>query len=120
MGKFCTTDKEESIKFNKIYIDKCFYSNLPKKNIIPHRCKYCKTILTYKDKYYKLGYCSEWCYEIENPPKIVGCGVCGIPLKPILRKHMVNGKIYINSSGVYAKYCDKHKRYGNKNKKKNK
>lgn len=67
------------------------------------RCKHCRDILSFdnlKDKSVKgeytqlhlsnLGYCSKWCYEIDNPPKIKNiCKFCD----------NVTGAI-INSKGV--------------------
>lgn len=113
IGKVSTTDKEEAERTGKEYLDPEFFKNIPSKLIIPKRCKWCRDTLHYKSskKYFRLGYCSEWCYEIEHPPKLHVCKECGIVVEPF--KNKKTGC----SSGTYPKYCEEHKYIWLKNKK---
>lgn len=86
------------------------------------RCKFCGTVINegvlknLKNK----GYCSKWCKEEANPPKIVHvCLDCGTATDPILQKHP-KGKFYeqtgefLKPCGMYYKLCFKCylKKYG--------
>jgi hypothetical protein len=74
------------------------------------RCEYCRDIMRQSmgESWYKKGFCSEWCYEMENPPKIEHtCKTCHKVVKPFKRYSGYNSKYYV-SSGVYPKYCPKH------------
>lgn len=113
--KITTTNRKEAKKTGKEYLGKEFYKEMDKlKNPKISRCKYCKDILPkalfYSFKpYYKLGYCSEWCWDMENPPEIKRvCKFikedgeeCGLVTLPCLRK---DGR----RSGMYYKYCEEH------------
>lgn len=102
-NKHTTTDKQEAKEKEKIYLSKqnMAYLNLREEKI--KRCKYCIGTMPRSRKerattYYNKGYCSLWCYEMDNPPRIDKvCEICGMAVSSIKRK---NG----TKAGVYPRY----------------
>jgi hypothetical protein len=96
--KVTTNNKEDNDEL--LYVPTYTNDRIPEILVI-RRCPYCKVILKGAlDGYGKTKeYCSEWCWEMENPPNIHECTSCGMATLPIPRS---NGK----TSGVYRRLCD--------------
>lgn len=83
------------------------------------RCLYCKLILENNNQqkeirnkhiWAKEGYCSMWCYEMDNPPKVKHpCAFCGLAVTPFMRMG-AHGRL--NSTGQYAKFCEECRSLG--------
>ena len=73
------------------------------KSVVIKRCNYCRTIMPIKSakdmsRYtvvYKNGYCSKWCYEMDNLPEVKHiCYICGMSIAPYKRKNGYDTGIY--------------------------
>lgn len=104
---------------SKIYISPSAKKLL--KPIVYVLCKYCRCEINKNNTPRSLlnkSYCSEWCWEIDNPPKIKKVCSCGNSIAPHYYK---SGKKKGQSASLYPKFCEecikvgKHKwRGGNK------
>ena len=88
----------------KRYTDRCKYCN---SEILNRFNGFANTDMANKCK----GYCSFWCWEIDNPPEIKGrvCKVkeCDNLTQPFLRLNRGSGNIV--STGVYNTFCEECK-----------
>lgn len=126
--KICELEKKiDSFYRNRNVCKRCYKERAIKsymedisKNI--ERCKFCGTMINEGVlKSIKIkGFCSMWCKEEANPPKIKHtCLDCGTVTDPMLQKHK-KGKLYeptgelLRPCGMYYKLCYKCylKKYG--------
>lgn len=111
-GGFIPKTSNPDIKYN-FTMDKLFTTLNPKIK----RCKWCAKILRYNEEgsMCKIGYCSQWCHEMEHPPEIEHvCKNCGDVVNPYITNKTVNNRTYTVSTGTYPVYCKGCSPYGKK------
>lgn len=102
-------NKKKWLNPDEIYVSPYTDRWIARKPVIL-RCKWCSAIIySTMTPFYEKGYCSEWCWEMENPPKLRH--FCKNPLCEAVITVKIKKKDG-TSSGYFPKFCEDCKAVG--------